>query len=294
MKLKRYFCGALTLLITISCIFTLSGCKREPITEYNPVINPLVKHDKENYIGYQLELPEIGEPVAVLTTNYGTITIRLFPENAPKAVENFIALANDGKYNNVPFHRAINDFAIQTGDYENGDGTGGTSSFGENFEDEFCDTLYNIRGAVAMANSGINTNGSQFYINQATPAAVDREYIEQMYYNYTSQYEKYCDEYGNKFVKEYPDMESFVNNYCGGVPLATAIPEEVWSLYETYGGNIHLDGACRTAGGNTVFGQVISGMEVVDAIAAAEVDERNTPVTDIILQSVTIEQFSGQ
>ena len=99
--------------------------------------------------------PKDGEQIAILHTSMGDITWRFFPENAPKAVENFITLAKDGKYDNTIFHRVWDDFMVQGGDYEKHDGTGGTSAFGSAFEDEFCDTLYNIRGSVAMANSGV-------------------------------------------------------------------------------------------------------------------------------------------
>ncbi|MBR3972302.1 MAG: peptidylprolyl isomerase [Ruminococcus sp.] len=146
---------------------TISNTSEETEVEIKrPELNPEIKKDTENKIGYQLESPKSGDDIAIIHTSKGDITMRFFPENAPKAVENFISLAKEGKYDGTIFHRVINNFMIQTGDYENGNGTGGKSIWGNAFEDEFCDTLYNIRGSVSMANSGINTNGSQFFINQ--------------------------------------------------------------------------------------------------------------------------------
>jgi peptidyl-prolyl cis-trans isomerase B (cyclophilin B) len=101
-----------------------------------------------------------------MQTNQGAIEIELFDDDAPKTVENFKKLANDGFYNGVIFHRVIPDFMIQGGD-PTGTGTGGP---GYQFEDEFNDNKVE-RGALAMANAGPNTNGSQFFIvtAEATP-----------------------------------------------------------------------------------------------------------------------------
>src|SRR3954449_13362021 len=96
---------------------------------------------------------------AVMHTNHGDITIELFDEDAPKTVENFKKLAGDNFYNGVIFHRVIKDFMIQGGD-PTGTGRGGP---GYTFEDEFNDHKI-VRGALAMANAGPNTNGSQFFI----------------------------------------------------------------------------------------------------------------------------------
>jgi peptidyl-prolyl cis-trans isomerase B (cyclophilin B) len=96
---------------------------------------------------------------ATLHTNQGAIEIELFDEAAPKTVDNFVKLARDGFYDGVIFHRVIPDFMIQGGD-PTGTGTGGP---GYQFEDEFNDHKVE-RGALAMANAGPNTNGSQFFI----------------------------------------------------------------------------------------------------------------------------------
>jgi peptidyl-prolyl cis-trans isomerase B (cyclophilin B) len=92
-------------------------------------------------------------------TNHGDITVELFDEDAPKTVENFKKLAGDSFYNGVIFHRVIKDFMVQGGD-PTGTGRGGP---GYTFEDEFNDHKV-VRGALAMANAGPNTNGSQFFI----------------------------------------------------------------------------------------------------------------------------------
>ena len=96
---------------------------------------------------------------ATMTTNHGDITFELFDEDAPKTVENFTKLARDGFYDGVVFHRVIPDFMIQGGD-PTGTGSGGP---GYQFEDEFNEHRVE-RGALAMANAGPNTNGSQFFI----------------------------------------------------------------------------------------------------------------------------------
>lgn len=119
-----------------------------------------------------LELPQLeteiqeNEDVVEMVTGEGTIKIKLFPDLAPKAVENFMTHAKDGYYDGVTFHRVIEEFMIQGGDPK-GDGTGGESIWGEGFGEEISNQLYHIRGALAMAKSSQpNSQGSQFYIVQ--------------------------------------------------------------------------------------------------------------------------------
>lgn len=202
--------------------------------------------------GEQLKKPSKGEEVAVLETSMGTIKIRLFPDYAPTAVENFKALIRNGYYNGITFHRVMNDFMIQSGD-PTATGTGGEPSFEgyKAFEDEFGRNLYNIRGAVSMANAGTNTNGSQFFIVQMkTPSYVNLQ-----------------------------NAETFVS--YGGAQWAA-------DAYEKYGGAPYLDGQFKEIGvnssGHTVFGQVYDGMKVVDKIAAVSTDSNNKPVKDVTIK----------
>ena len=126
---------------------------------------------------YQYADPKDGEEIAVIHTNYGDISFRFLPEVAPMAVENFKALAKAGRYDDTLFHRVIDGFMIQGGDYTNYDGTGGESAFGESFGYEVFEQVHNSEGAVAMAHSSLpDSNGSQFYINQ-----VDNNYLDGSY-----------------------------------------------------------------------------------------------------------------
>lgn len=118
----------------------------------------------------QFELPDEGEEVAIMTTNYGVIKVRLFEAVAPKAVENFMTHSKNGYYDGLTFHRVMEDFMIQGGDPD-GTGRGGESIYGKNFEDEFSKYILPYRGALCMANSGSNTNGSQFFIMQMSRVA---------------------------------------------------------------------------------------------------------------------------
>jgi peptidyl-prolyl cis-trans isomerase B (cyclophilin B) len=147
---------------------------------------------------------------ATLHTNQGPIEVELFEGEAPKTVENFRKLAEDGFYDGVIFHRVIPDFMIQGGD-PTGTGTGGP---GYTFEDEFNDHRV-ARGALAMANAGPNTNGSQFFI-----------------------------------------------------VTADACP---W-----------LDGK------HTVFGQVTSGMDVVDTISQVETGAADRPRDDVVIERIDL------
>lgn len=113
----------------------------------------------------QLDLSQVDGPKATIKTNFGDIKVQLFPKQAPKSVENFVGLAQKGYYDGIIFHRVIPDFMIQGGD-PTGTGMGGESLWGKPFEDEFSQEVFNLRGALSMANAGPNTNGSQFFIVQ--------------------------------------------------------------------------------------------------------------------------------
>ena len=100
---------------------------------------------------------------AVMYTTMGEIHLQLYPQDCPKTVENFVTHARNGYYDNLIFHRVIRSFMIQTGDPD-GDGTGGSSIWGDEFEDEIRPNLIHESFTLSMANAGPNTNASQFFI----------------------------------------------------------------------------------------------------------------------------------
>jgi peptidylprolyl isomerase len=155
-------------------------------------------------------------PTATMETSMGAIVLALFPDSAPKAVENFVGLSKKGYYEGVIFHRIIKDFMIQGGD-PTGTGMGGKSVWELPFEDEFDKNLrFDGPGILAMANAGPKTNGSQFFITLAkTPWLNDR---------------------------------------------------------------------------HTIFGEVIEGMDIVEAMGAVETGLRDKPVKDIAIQKITIHE----
>ena len=192
----------------------------------------------------QLETVKSGDTVAVMHTNMGDIEIKLFPEQAPKTVENFTTHAKNDYYNGIIFHRVIKDFMIQGGD-PTGTGMGGESIWGRSFQDEFPPELHNLRGALCMAIAGPNTNGSQFFIVQANEVPA----------NMLSQ------------------MKDLADN---------GFPPEITEAYARLGGTPWLDFR------HTVFGQVINGMDVVDAIANVEVGAADKPVNDVVILGIDI------
>lgn len=128
---------------------------------------PIKKKEGDEKVTVLPQFTEVqgNERLVEMVTNKGSIKIKLFPDQAPKTVENFLTHAENDYYNGIIFHRVINDFMIQGGD-PNGTGMGGESIWGKPFEDEFSMDLFNFRGALSMANAGPGTNGSQFFIVQ--------------------------------------------------------------------------------------------------------------------------------
>ena len=165
-------------------------------------------------------------PIAVLTTNKGVIEIELYDDAMPITAGNFAKLAKEGFYNGTKFHRVIDGFMIQGGDPNTKTdetlkyGTGGP---GYSIPDEFVkgDKLSNVRGSIAMANSGPNTGGSQFFIDLVDNTNLD-------------------------FDKP---------------PLTSQHP---------------------------VFGRVVKGMDIVDAIAKVETNQNNLPLVNVVIESVVV------
>ncbi len=193
----------------------------------------------------QIREVQSGDIVALMKTTLGDIKILLFPDAAPKAVENFTTHAKNGYYTGIIFHRVIPDFMIQGGD-PTGTGRGGESIWGRSFEDEFSVDYHNIRGALSMANAGPGTNGSQFFIVQAKE--VDDGLLSQM--------EKLSDR---------------------------GFPTECVEDYKALGGTPWLDFK------HTVFGQVVEGMDVVDAIATVKTGFGDKPVNEVVILGIDIE-----
>ncbi|GBG94674.1 peptidyl-prolyl cis-trans isomerase [Ligilactobacillus salitolerans] len=188
----------------------------------------------------QADLANVDGPQAVIETTLGQITVQLFPEQTPKTVENFVGLAEKHYYDGTIFHRVIPEFMIQGGDPTR-TGMGGQSLYGAPFEDEFSVELFNVRGALSMANAGPNTNGSQFFIVQSSTVPADM--LNQM--------------------------------------KAAQYPDQVIDMYQN-GGTPWLDHR------HTVFGQVLDGLDVVDAIAAVQTGAQDKPVKEIKIESIVI------
>ena len=188
------------------------------------------------------------DPTILISTQYGNIKIKLYSDT-PLHTDNFISLTEKGFYNDLLFHRVINNFMIQTGDPDSKTAKPGqalgTGDPGYTIPAEFNSKYYHKKGAVAAArqsdalNPDKESSGSQFYIVQ-----------------------------GQKYTKE--QLQLFVSR-----GMHIPFTDEQIKIYTTQGGTPHLDYSY------TVFGEVIEGFDVVDKIASVSVDNRNRPVEDI-------------
>ena len=284
MAKKGILSGILALVLAAAC---LGGCGKKTVEP-----RQFVKNEDGSYsaAAYDDSLP-----VAVIEVEgFGTIRAVLFEDEAPKTVENFITHAEEGYYDGLTFHRVIDEFMIQGGDPQ-GDGTGGESIWGKDFEDEFTDNLYNFRGALSMANSGKNTNGSQFFIVQESDGSsyTDSYFDSIEEQNKLSpsnkakqQFQQYlnlgyaAEDLANYGITEATLKANFQRQNAG----QTQFTDDVRNYYRQVGGTPWLDGK------HTVFGQVIEGMDVVDTIAAVSVDDNSAPNEAVVISSITIER----
>ncbi|MCL2456671.1 MAG: peptidylprolyl isomerase [Defluviitaleaceae bacterium] len=285
--MKKYFLFAIALLIFSSCgkndaeTTGESGDFEMGITNKNDLNEPKdedlqgVLIENEIYerlldspaTPLQLAPLKPGEELAVLHTNHGDITLRFFPEEAPRAVENYLTHMKNGLYDGLTFHRVIPDFMIQGG-CPLGNGRGGESIFPEGLGLERSFNLHHFRGALAAAHAGPNTIGSQFYIVQ-NPELHDG-YVDQF---------RYLQSAAEDVVGHFPDGRHI---YVRDIHNSAALEHFI-----EHGGTPHLDWQWNAENyGHTVFGHVVSGMDVVDAIA--NVSANNTvPVEDVIIERVS-------
>ena len=159
------------IIIAVLLTYLLISCQRN----YKTVILNN-EYKKGVTLDTLMDLKENEQLVATVETNLGKIEIELYAKEVPKTVKNFVGLALEGYYNGVIFHRVIKDFMIQSGD-STGTGMGGKSIYGNDFEDEFVNSLHhNSPGILSMANAGPNTNRSQFFITVAATPWLDRKH----------------------------------------------------------------------------------------------------------------------
>lgn len=271
---------AVTCFIMTLFLFSAVGCSANAennASEENSstLENNQTQQRDENAALLQSQMPKEGDEIAVIQTNKGEIRMQFFAEQAPKAVENFKTHAKEGYFDGLIFHRVINNFMIQGGD-PTGTGTGGESIWEKDFEDEPSDELYFFRGAVAMANRGPNTNGSQFFIVQNN--AVSEQILQTLKQSKTS--EEDGDNMGIYLGEKFISINEMKN----------AFTDKAIDYYEQNGGSIELE-SVFSGSVYTIFGQVYSGLDTVDSIAATQTDVSDKPVEDIIIEKITIEPY---
>ncbi|MDF2942742.1 MAG: hypothetical protein K0S01_1600 [Herbinix sp.] len=214
----------------MSGIVLLTGCKKEED---------------------QFAKPMKGDTVAeIVVRDYGSIYVRFFEEAAPKAVENFTTHAKNGYYDGLTFHRIIEDFMVQGGD-PTGAGSGGESIWGENFKDEFSPDLQPYRGALCMANSGPDTNASQFFLVQAS----------------TTYTEEILNQIENQYSINFPEEARVKYGEVGGTPWLYKLHTVFGQIYDGY--------------------EVLDAVAKVEKTDA----EKGVPAKDVIIEKINIFKF---
>ncbi|MDF9824240.1 cyclophilin family peptidyl-prolyl cis-trans isomerase [Breznakia sp. PF5-3] len=164
--------------IFLCFMFVISGCGSNDDTEDKTTDKEEKEEEREELTSlaqFQETYPD-DQPVAIVETDKGKMVIVLFPEYAPKAVENFSTHAKNGYYDGLKFHRVMKDFMVQTGD-PLGNGTGGESIWGGTFGTEISYELFHFKGALAMARGqSEDSQGSQFYIVQGSGKQLNYQY----------------------------------------------------------------------------------------------------------------------
>jgi cyclophilin family peptidyl-prolyl cis-trans isomerase len=245
---------------------------------------------------------EAGDTYAVISIKeFGDITVKLFPDNAPVAVQNFIDLANDGYYTDKIFHRIIPNFMAQGGS-PFGDGSGVPG--GETFDVERSYNMRHFYGAFCMANAG-GQNSQQFYIvnekNSQNPLSdnITMQINQQMEQAnaWRAEIEEFLADPDNslselrnftaaEFANIIATYQNMVRTYGGMDLFKNSVNDDIIAKYEK-GGVPFLDG------GYTVFGHMTDGFDVLDAVSSIPTDANDRPNQEVVIESVTIHVFEG-
>lgn len=269
MKVKNILLSAV---LAAGCIFTAAGCT--------------AKSTPGNVA--EIEIMD-GDTVAEIEIEgYGVIKAKLFPDLAPKAVENFTLLAEEGYYDGLKIHRVLSGHFMQGGSL-NGDGTGGSAlvDVSGEFDIETDPQARNFYGALGCPNiNGKNT--TQFYIvNNKTPAVDYTQLDPAAFKTQADELTVTRDAIEDTESPEYAMLNAQIAHYTKLSEMVSGATEEVKQKYNTVGGDPFLDG------GYTVFGQMYEGFDVLDSIANVKVvtnniGEQSRPAEDIIIGSVKV------
>ena len=207
------------------------------------------------------EEKKMAKQTVVFETTKGKITLEVYPEVAPKTVENFVGLVNKGYYNGVIFHRVINNFMIQGGD-PTGTGRGGECLWGEKFEDEISAKALGLDKMILKEHS---------YAVGYMPESRYKDYLDKSL-------EEFYTSLGYTYKDELPSMKCEYGTIC----MANAGPNTNGSQFFIVD---RKDGCSWLNGKHTVFGKVVDGMDVVEAISEVKVaPQSNKPYEDMVIK----------
>lgn len=272
MKLKKVL---LSCVLAASCALGLTGCK-----EKVPAGN----------ISEEVTFKDGDKIAEINIEGYGTIRAKLFPDIAPKAVENFEKLVKVGYYDGLTIHRVAKDMCIQGGSL-NGDGTGGSALVDESgiFPIETSPDARNFYGALGYAASAEGDNTTQFYIVNSKKTDDITKYSPDLIRSKANAIAEQKEglEEGDPVLTKLTYDETALNNLADMIKSAS---EDVVTRYAEKGGYPLWDGAF------TVFGQVYEGFEVLDKLSSVEVmtgrdGKLDKPKTEIIIESVKITEY---
>lgn len=279
----------------------LTACKSSDAKTSDSVMS------KPSPAAVQNPADSVGDAIVLIKTTEGDIKVRLYGDT-PRHRDNFLKLAESGYYDGVLFHRVIRDFMVQTGDPNSKNAAAGkmlgSGDPGYTIEGEFVyPKHFHKKGALAAARTGDQVNperrssGSQFYIVTGqvyAPAQLDRLEQQMLMSKKQEVFNRLVGENRARIMEIQQSRDSVAMQALENELVATmeaevaaqapALTPEQREAYTTIGGTPHLDGAY------TVFGEVIEGLDIVDAIQRAETDSNDRPLTDIRILSTEVQK----